>query len=53
MSSRYEGFPMVLIEALALEVPLVSFDCKTGPNEIIRHNHNGLLVSDQNIEALT
>ncbi|MCL9808512.1 glycosyltransferase [Flavobacterium luminosum] len=52
LSSKYEGFPMVLIESLASGVPVISFDCPTGPNEIILHEENGLLVSDQNFETL-
>jgi N-acetylgalactosamine-N,N'-diacetylbacillosaminyl-diphospho-undecaprenol 4-alpha-N-acetylgalactosaminyltransferase len=44
---------MVLIEALASGTPVVSFDCKTGPNEIIQHEQNGLLVEDQNVSALS
>ncbi|WOD42904.1 glycosyltransferase [Hwangdonia lutea] len=52
MSSKYEGFPMVLIEALALYTPMVSFNCESGPSEIIQHNKNGLLVENQNSELL-
>ena len=45
MTSRHEGFPMVLIEAKANKLPIVSFDCKCGPNEIVNNNINGYLVS--------
>jgi len=53
LSSRTEAFPMVLIEALALQCPVVATDCPTGPREIVNHDENGLLVENENVEAFS
>lgn len=53
LSSKIEGFGIVLLESLALNTPVISFDCKVGPSEIIINNKNGILVKDQDFNAFT
>ena len=52
MTSRFEGFPNTLVEAMAHGLAVVGVDCDTGPRDIIRHEVDGLLVSQDNPKAL-
>ena len=52
MTSRYEGLPMSLLEAKALRLPSVAFDCKTGPSEIILNGINGDLISCYDVNEM-
>ncbi|MFB2733545.1 glycosyltransferase family 4 protein [Shewanella mangrovisoli] len=52
LSSRFEGLPLVLIEAQAYGLPIVSFDCDTGPAEIIKNEESGWLCEAGNVADL-
>ena len=52
LSSRSEGMPNSLLEAMAAGLACVAFDCQNGPRELITHGENGLLVSAENVDEL-
>jgi len=50
MTSRFEAFPMVLIEAMSCGIPVIAYDCQCGPRAIISNNENGFLIENNNQE---
>ena len=52
LSSRFEGFPLILLEAMSKGMGIVSFDCPTGPADIVDDHRNGLLVAHEDVEGL-
>jgi glycosyltransferase involved in cell wall biosynthesis len=53
LSSRFEGFPNALMEAMQMRRACVSFDCPSGPRDLIENGRNGLLIPPQDVTALS
>jgi amylovoran biosynthesis glycosyltransferase AmsD len=52
LTSKHEGFPNVLIEAMAFGVPVVSYECLSGPSEIVTHGRSGYLVTPGDVRSM-
>ena len=51
-TSRFEGLPMCMIEAQTFGIPIISFDYKNGPREIIQNGKTGVIIMDYNIDEM-
>lgn len=51
MTSRSEGFPMVILEAMSCNLPVIAFDCPIGPRVLIENNYNGFLIPDGDLDG--
>lgn len=51
MTSKWEGFPMVLLEASSYALPVIAFDINTGPSELIENEKSGFLIEDGNLKS--
>lgn len=51
MTSRFEGFPMVILEAMSLGLPCIAYDCPSGPRSIISNAESGFLIPDSDAQA--
>lgn len=52
LSSRYEGLPMILLEAQSFGLPIVSFGCKCGPKDVITDGKDGFIVGEEDIDGM-
>ncbi len=52
LSSRYEGLPMILLEAQSFGLPIVSFGCKCGPKDVVTDGKDGFLVGEEDIDGM-
>jgi glycosyltransferase involved in cell wall biosynthesis len=53
LSSRHEGFGLTLVEAMSCGVPCIAFDCKSGPNEIIKDREDGFLIAPDDLDTMS